>query len=78
MKRLMIYLFTSQGSVRLFLAFPVLGFILRKIRDKKLDGRICPSIYELDVFKGGREPYERLYLVRIPLYPGANGRRRIR
>jgi len=34
------YLFTSQRSVRLFLAFPVLGLIPRKIRDKKLDGRI--------------------------------------
>ena len=41
--------------------------------------RFFPSVlvHQLDVLKGRREPDERLNLVRIPLDPGADGRRRV-
>ena len=66
-KRLMMYLFTALHPVRLFSCRFLRSFFKPPL-----------VTHELDVFKGGREPYERLNLVGVPLYPGADGRRRIR
>jgi hypothetical protein len=48
------------------------------------DERVCfaaghnLSVSQFHVFKGGREPYERLNFIRIPFHPGAERCRRIR